>query len=83
MKLGRISFCLYFYKTLEKGFKVIKTSKILMFEGDWLSYLQKFVSADNSVQNICQKVKDSRKFRQNQKMLLSVFVFVLTAIAKI
>ena len=44
-----------------------------MFEGDWLSYLQKFVSADNSVQNICQKVKDSRKFRQNQKMLLSVF----------
>ena len=33
VKLFRNSFCLYFRKTLDKDFRVIKSVKILMFEG--------------------------------------------------
>ena len=44
-----------------------------MFEGTEMSYEHKLVSADTPEQNIWQKVTESSKIWQGQKVLISPF----------
>lgn len=49
-----------------------------MFEEDWTSYQQKIALAG---QNIWPKVKESRKCRQDRKLIVSAFTQGFTGIA--
>lgn len=51
LELSYISFTLYFYYTLKKGFQVMKIRKYLSWEDNWCSY------CDNLLRQIWKKVK--------------------------
>ena len=71
------------YKRQEKSFAGMKKVKKKSSEEIGSSYDQKFVCSHNPGENIWNKVQKSSKIRQDQKTLVSIFVYFLTTIAKV
>ena len=72
-----------FIKAWTNALKLQIMSKHCSLKETELGYDGKFASPDNPRQNIGKKVEKSSKIRQDNKSLISISAFLLTAIAEV